>query len=797
MNLKRSSSPPSGGVPVGSRPALWVLVLLTALGSTGPVSAANQCIASQPQPQADDFLFNTLDAAMVDVLGNDGHSLGLPLTVALGSVQTPEGGTLELNPDATFTYRRAANFRGRFDFTYQVSDGHTTVHDIPVSVGLFADLTNLPASHRPSPLDDTVIVPDGSTGHAIAAADLLANDSDPDAGDTELLIIDPATLGAPLRGSLSVDQVDPATGGVVQLTYEPAADFFSAGWDTFTYEVADPSGLVATATVHLFAEGWTGPPNTPPTAVDHLFEIAQGTRTFIPWAAILDGSSDPEGDWLTVVVLTAPDPTVTRQWVVEEAGVVWQPEPTFIASTTFTYQVFDGEDLSAPATVTLDVQVNTTPPTAGYDGPFLVPKYGRLFIYFEDPGGGEPNLFGNDSSPIPNAELIPVQLAFGSPAHGRIDFCCDARGFWYIPDDGYEGTDSFWYTVAINDLSQRHATAKVRLDVQHLGGPDPPVTTAVGEFLQASPLGETAVLWSDLLANDQGTNLRFLTLIPEQVSPIVLPYGEIEVLSPGFDYGGPEAPPAGYEGALVYTNVEVPPVPELDQVDYRIYRPDDLSSGRATLFLAVDPFDNYIAYNDLVHTVEGRTTNAWFNGLLANDTLSGVSGADPTIDPTFLSQPRVGRFTHLKGVGGVSYRPPPGFVGVDSFTYRLVDRNGLAPDLVARVVVVVEEGTPVPLDDTASTFQGLAVEIDALANDTDPNGDPLHLVSVAPPPAGQAVIVGSGAGGRIVFTPDAAGSGPVSFGYTVADADGNQASATVQVDVVANEPPVAVAEVFC
>ncbi|MCB1058033.1 MAG: PKD domain-containing protein, partial [Acidobacteria bacterium] len=49
----------------------------------------------------------------------------------------------------------------------------------------------------------------------------------------------------------------------------------------------------------------------------------------------------------------------------------------------------------------------------------------------------------------------------------------------------------------------------------------------------------------------------------------------------------------------------------------------------------------------------------------------------------------------------------------------------------------------------------------------------------------------------ILFTPDAAGSGPVSFGYTVADADGNEASATVQVDVVANEPPVAVAEVFC
>lgn len=143
------------------------------------------------------------------------------------------------------------------------------------------------------------------------------------------------------------------------MSYLPTADFFIEGWDEFTYQAVDPGGLAGLATVFLFAEDWSGPPNTPPTAVDHVFEIPQATRTFIPWTALLDGSSDPDGDWLTVNLLSEPDPAVTHQWMVEANGVVWKPrvQPPFIGAATFTYQVSDGEDVSLPATVTLDAMV--------------------------------------------------------------------------------------------------------------------------------------------------------------------------------------------------------------------------------------------------------------------------------------------------------------------------------------------------------------------------------------------------------------------------------------------------------
>ncbi len=92
-----------------------------------------------------------------------------------------------------------------------MTDGTTSHGNIPVTVNYFPHIINLPAEHRPDSGDDTVIVPDGSAAHPIAAAFLLANDTDADPGDTGLLIVDPNSLTAPLRGSVVVDSVDPTT----------------------------------------------------------------------------------------------------------------------------------------------------------------------------------------------------------------------------------------------------------------------------------------------------------------------------------------------------------------------------------------------------------------------------------------------------------------------------------------------------------------------------------------------------------------------------------------------------------
>ncbi|WP_420860155.1 Hint domain-containing protein [Marivivens marinus] len=91
-------------------------------------------------------------------------------------------------------------------------------------------------------------------------------------------------------------------------------------------------------------------------------------------------------------------------------------------------------------------------------------------------------------------------------------------------------------------------------------------------------------------------------------------------------------------------------------------------------------------------------------------------------------------------------------------------------------------GAPVALDDIANTALTNAVTIDVLANDSDPEGEPLTVVSatLADPTQGSVVINGDG---TITFTPAAGVEGEVIINYTIEDPNGNSDSATVTVMV--------------
>src|SRR5690606_20189388 len=79
--------------------------------------------------------------------------------------------------------------------------------------------------------------------------------------------------------------------------------------------------------------------------------------------------------------------------------------------------------------------------------------------------------------------------------------------------------------------------------------------------------------------------------------------------------------------------------------------------------------------------------------------------------------------------------------------------------------------------------------IDVLANDFDPEGDPLTIISVGTPATGTAVI----AGNEILYTAGSTFPGNDAFTYTISDGNGGTASATVRVTgpPAPNQPPVA------
>lgn len=103
---------------------------------------------------------------------------------------------------------------------------------------------------------------------------------------------------------------------------------------------------------------------------------------------------------------------------------------------------------------------------------------------------------------------------------------------------------------------------------------------------------------------------------------------------------------------------------------------------------------------------------------------------------------------------------------------------------------------PVAVNDTLSVVSGApATVVNVLANDSDPDNDPLTITAVGTPANGSAAIVAGG----VSYAPRAGFVGTDSFGYTISDRNGGTAQAIVSVTVTAvpipppaNRAPIAV-----
>ena len=409
--------------------AYRVQVRATNSDGAGPWSPSGRIRTAPPPPvnnpprAVDDAAKTPEDTPVtISVLGNDSDPDRDTLTVV--EVSAPTHGTAVVADTGEVVYTPEPDFHGTDSFTYVVGDGSRLTARAAVTV------TVLPVNDPPLAVDDAA----ETTEDTSVTISVLGNDSDVD-GDALTLV----EASAPTHGTAVAD-----TGEVV---YTPEPDFH--GTDSFTYVVGDGSGLTARAAVTVTVL----PVNDPPLAVDDAAETPEDTPITI---SVLGNDSDPDGDALTVMEVSAPTHGTA---VVDTGAVVYTPEPDFHGTDSFTYVVGDGSRLTARAAVDVTVLPVNDPPLA-VDDAADTPEDTPVTI----------SVLGNDSD-VEGDALTVVEVS--APTHGTA--AVDTGAVVYTPEPDFHGTDSFTYLVG--DGSGLTARAAVTVTVRPVN--DPPLATGV------------------------------------------------------------------------------------------------------------------------------------------------------------------------------------------------------------------------------------------------------------------------------------------------------------------------------
>ena len=209
------------------------------------------------------------------------------------------------------------------------------------------------------------------------------------------------------------------------------------------------------------------------------------------------------------------------------------------------------------------------------------------------------------------------------------------------------------------------------------------------------------------------------------------------------------------------------------------------------------------AVGDIASTSEGAPT---LITVLGNDTDANrnpVTGTGDILTVAKFTETAHGS-VRLNADGSFTYTPNTGFTGEDRFTYTVTDEtspwhvHSLASQLrgghrtTATVTISVTPAipinhAPVAVDDSASTSEDEPVQIHALTNDTDSDGDELSISAVTTPAHGSVKLDG----GTLTYTPIFGYHGSDAFTYTVFDGQFSD-TAVVSVTVTpVNEAPMA------
>lgn len=362
-----------------------------------------------------------------------------PATVAKGAVYTDAGATALDNFDGDVTANIQAtglpvdtSVSGANTVTYSVTDASLNTATATRTVNVVNDP---PVANA----DAFTTAEDVSRG--ITAAQLLANDTDPNAGDA----LSVTAVSAPVNGTVVLVGND--------ITFTPAANF--NGLAFFQYTIADLDGATASSNVTITVSPGAA---VGPQVVNDAAATTEDTAVTIPAADVLANDVEPNGN-LPLAVTSVQGAT---NGTVSLAGtdIIFTPNLNFVGQASFTYTVSNSVAQTANGTVNVTVSpIGATPPvltddaaTTDEDVPVTV------------------NVLANDNNA---ANHLPLSVtAVGAAAHGTVTFT--ANDVTYAPSLNFNGSDSFTYTAT--DQIGQTSVATVNVTINPVADPVPTVS---------------------------------------------------------------------------------------------------------------------------------------------------------------------------------------------------------------------------------------------------------------------------------------------------------------------------------
>jgi len=275
---------------------------------------------------------------------------------------------------------------------------------------------------------------------------------------------------------------------------------------------------------------------------------------------------------------------------------------------------------------------------------------------------------------------------------------------------------------------------------------------------------EDTVLMNNVLGNDFDTNGDPLALVTTPVSPPA--HGALTLSENGdFEY----TPQMDFFGS--------------DSFVYAARDPDN-NQSQALVQITVTPVnDPPFAKDDMFSTDSGEVLTGNFLGNNGN-------GRDFDPDDDVLTVIDINDVGGNKGT--MDYHPDGSFMYTpgnlpysytDTYLYFIADPDGETDSAYVEIRVNYVEPNlpPVAQDDNdfPSAVVNACLMIDVLANDSDPNNDPLTIISVTNPTAGGSAVVN---GSQVEYCAEGALTGSIdTFGYTISDGNGGTDNATVTV----------------